>query len=103
MAFLYRVGDEIEGSAVEISRFIQLVKRAGGEVRLEGKRAIITFLPASIEESVPVTYVTPEPELEPVVEEVVEEPVVEIQEEYVPKRRGRARKVEPEESEESGE
>lgn len=86
MSSLYEVNDEFEGPAALMGKFISQVKRLGGEVRIEGKRAIITYLP-------------PKPAVEePVVEEplaVEEEEVEAVEEEpLVPKRRGRARKVE---------
>lgn len=111
----FRVGDEFEGSPIELNHWVTPVWAAGGRVEFDGETATIVYLPEQEEEVVvetpapveeaPATLPIEEPvAVEPeVVEEaqaeVAEEPAPVVEEEPevaiapAPKYRGRPKKV----------
>lgn len=84
--FPYVVGDEFEGSAQEIGRYISEVSAVGGRVEfVDGKVIRLVYLPETVfapklNQDDEVVRVIPQ-ELPPVVEEVLVAPIVEQEEE----------------------
>lgn len=79
----FRVGDEFEGSPIELNHWVTPVWAIGGKVEFDGETATIVYLPYEEDEeevSVPVEeeiIPAPLPELQPVA--VEPEEVVEVQ------------------------
>jgi hypothetical protein len=74
----FEVGDEFEGSAIELNKVVGAILAKGGSFNYEGKSIIITSLPKPKVEVAPVTETIIEVAEEPVAEEpVAEEPVAE--------------------------
>ena len=103
----YRVGDEFEGSPIQLNQWVTPVWAIGGRVEFDGETATIVYLPYEVEDEVvsaPVEEAIPAPlpELEPVavepevVEEVQAEVAVEApveEEKPKPSFRGRPKKI----------
>lgn len=82
MADYYFVGDEFEGSPIELNRWISPIWAVGGRVELDGSTARVVYLPPSYhpEESILRDYTESftnqiAPKIEPVVLVPEEEPV----------------------------
>lgn len=93
--FPYKVGDEYEGSPTQVTRFMKMVRSAGGTVTVSGDKVTISSLP-EVEKKKKFKSVSEVPaEVAEAPKKVAEVPAeVDETEDPTPKKRGRPVKAE---------